>query len=210
MSLAGLTCRSIVNHGMPEVGGDLKAHPVPSPCCGMGAPPQLRLPRVPSMALGISRDSTLTPSLCNLSSVSTLGQPHAPRGHRHVGQAAFPSPAVAHGLIPPGPAGRFDWVPGSRGRGRQVGTELLGLGLLSGAPCCEPGAREDPGAVGSPWPRPLHSLLSAGTSRPSRPPSPARLAPGSVGCSQCPTNPPHPRCLSPTAWMRCTKRSRRA
>lgn len=66
------------------------------------------------------------------------------------------------------------------------------------------GTQKDPGAVCSSQP------LSPGISHLSPPLSPARLAPGSVGCSQCPTNLHHPRCLSPTAWTRCTKLSRRA
>jgi len=41
---------------MAQVGRDLKAHPAPTPCHGLAAPHQLRLPRAPSMVLSTSRD----------------------------------------------------------------------------------------------------------------------------------------------------------
>jgi len=42
---------------MDWVGRELKAHPVPTPCHGLAAPHQLRLPRAPSnLALSTSRD----------------------------------------------------------------------------------------------------------------------------------------------------------
>jgi len=37
-----------LNHRMVWVGRDLKAHPVPTPCCGLVASHQLRLLRAPS------------------------------------------------------------------------------------------------------------------------------------------------------------------
>ena len=51
------------NHRMDWVGRELKAHPVPTPCHGLAAPHQLRLPRAPSNpALGTSRDGASTES----------------------------------------------------------------------------------------------------------------------------------------------------
>jgi len=49
------------NHSMAQVGGELKAHPVPPPAMGRAAPHQLRLPRAPShLALSAWRDGAPT------------------------------------------------------------------------------------------------------------------------------------------------------
>jgi len=46
---------------MPWVGGDLKAHPVPTPCHGLDAHHQTRLLRAPSnLTLSTSRDGAPT------------------------------------------------------------------------------------------------------------------------------------------------------
>jgi len=49
------------NHRTAQVGGELKAHPVPPPAMGRAAPHQLRLPRAPShLALSACRDGAPT------------------------------------------------------------------------------------------------------------------------------------------------------
>ena len=48
-------------HRMVSIEGDLANHPVPTPCHGLGAPHQLRLPRIPSnLDLNTSRDGAPT------------------------------------------------------------------------------------------------------------------------------------------------------
>jgi len=46
----------LMHHRMAWVGSDLKDHPVPTPCCGLVVPHQLRLPRALSnLALSTSQ-----------------------------------------------------------------------------------------------------------------------------------------------------------
>ena len=55
-----LSVLSDPSHRMPWVERDLKDHQVPTPCCGLVATHQIRLPRAPSMVLGTCRDGTPT------------------------------------------------------------------------------------------------------------------------------------------------------
>ena len=58
---------------MAEVGGDPKDHPAPTPCCGLVAPHQLRLPRGLSMVLGTLRNGAPTTSLdCSTSYLTRM------------------------------------------------------------------------------------------------------------------------------------------
>jgi len=60
------------NHRMAEVGGVLKDHPIPTPCCGLGAPHQLRLPRIPPTNTAFPSLVWMETSSCKTSTGSTV------------------------------------------------------------------------------------------------------------------------------------------